>query len=352
LPAELQEVASAVRILSRGLTRNRQLAGVRYMDDPQLLGGYLLFYWPVSYAQTRLALNEAPGKLGSVLDLGAGPGPVSFACLDAQAAAVTAADRSSSALAWLRQLAGEAGEAIALRTWNPLRDSIPDGSYNLITMGHLLNELWPNAEDAIDRRTQLIEQVFSSLKANGSLLLIEPALRETSRSLLQVRDLLVARGYSLRSPCLFTGPCPALEKESDWCHAERNWNPPLLIQTIAKAAGLHKEALKMTYFWIASKGSTIPAYPGEIFRIVSEPLASKGRQRFIGCGKNGRIGLSLQEKHLTAGNAVFSRLARGEVISVVGTEPRGDGLCLTPQSQVRVVARAGQPIPNKISIEH
>src|SRR5690606_32061084 len=112
-----------------------------------------------------------------------------------------------------------------------------------------------------------------------ALLVVEPALRETSRALLEVRDRLVARGHALRAPCLHRGACPALEKASDWCHAERPWQPPALVQQIARAAGLRKEALKMSYLVLAPKGEDWPELqPGRrLFRIVSEPLQGKGR---------------------------------------------------------------------------
>src|SRR5215469_11577226 len=82
---ELRDVARAVQHLSKGLTRDRSLAGSRYMDDPVLLGGYLLFFWPVSYAQAREVIGELPGPPGSTLDLGGGPGPLAFAALDSGA---------------------------------------------------------------------------------------------------------------------------------------------------------------------------------------------------------------------------------------------------------------------------
>ena len=82
---ELKEVAAGVRTLSLGLTRERHLAGTRYMDDARLLGAYLLFYWPVSYAQGRQVLGELPARARSVLDLGSGPGPLAFAALAAGA---------------------------------------------------------------------------------------------------------------------------------------------------------------------------------------------------------------------------------------------------------------------------
>jgi ribosomal protein RSM22 (predicted rRNA methylase) len=335
-----------VRTLSLGLTRERQLAGARYMDDPRLLGAYLLFYWPVSYAQGRQVLGELPARARSVLDLGSGPGPLAFAALDAGSAEVTAADRSRPALALARELAAEAGEALATREWDPLKGSeLPVSGVDAVLMGHLLNELFGTSEPALGRRAALVERALAALRPGGSVVLIEPALRDTSRELLKLRDVLLRRGFAVRAPCLFRGDCPALVKPSDWCHAERAWSMPPLLEQLARTAGLHKEALKMSYLVLAPKGEPWHEPPtGRSFRIVSEPLEGKGRQRFMGCGPEGRMGLALQEKHRTEANAAFFRLQRGDVVTLTEAEPRGDGLALTERSAVRVITPAGRPV--------
>jgi SAM-dependent methyltransferase len=380
-PAELKGVARGVQRLSAGLTRERKLAGARYLDDPELLGAYLLFYWPISYLQGRAAMGELPRRPGAVLDLGSGPGPLAFAALDAGASEVTACDRSAAALEAARALAVEAEESLATRQWDPLGGGkaggrgaasplslealAPPKSHDLVTMGHLLNELWgpgvrganspppmnslegSGAEPgAIERRTALCEAAASLLRPGGTLLVIEPALRDTSRALLAVRDRLVSGGWAVRAPCLWRGPCPALERESDWCHAEHPVEPPPLVGALARAAGLRKEAVKMSYLLLAAPGEDwAPPPPGRVFRIVSEPLPSKGRLRYMGCGPEGRMGLSLQERHLDEGNRRFERLARGDVIEVSEVEGRGDGLALGPGSRVGLVAGAGRPLP-------
>jgi SAM-dependent methyltransferase len=342
-PHELKEVGAGIRTLSLGLTRERTLAGARYMDDSRLLGAYLLFYWPVSYAQARSVLGELDRRPRAVLDLGSGPGPVAFAALDAGAAEVTAADRSAAALALARALAAEAGEPLATRSWSG-GGELPEGAFDVITFGHVLNELGGTGPSAIGTRAVLVERAAAQLRPGGSLVVLEPALRDTSRDLLAVRDALVERGFVIRAPCLWRGPCPARIKPTDWCHAERSWSPPPMLEALARAAGLHKEALKMSYLVLAPKGEDWPAVPaGRLFRIVSEPLEGKGRQRFIGCGPEGRMGLALQEKHRTEANASFFRLNRGDVVSIDETEQRGDGLALTERSTVRVVAPAGRP---------
>ncbi|MET0403060.1 MAG: small ribosomal subunit Rsm22 family protein [Cystobacter sp.] len=346
-PQEVKEVGAGVKQLSLGLTRDRKLAGARYMDDPRLLGAYLLFYWPVSYAQAREALGELSARPRSVLDLGSGPGPLAFAALDAGAAEVTAADRSKPALALARALATEAGEALATREWDPLRKApLPDGKFDLITMGHVLNELYGVGDEAVKPRAALLEQALTQVKPGGSLVVLEPALRETSRLLLKVRDVMVEKGYAIRAPCLYRGGCQALIKESDWCHAERTWTMPRVVEEIARAAGLHKESLKMSYLVLAPAGERWPEpRPERLFRIVSESLEGKGRQRFIGCGPEGRMGLAMQDKHRTEHNERFFKLHRGDVISVTSTEAKGDGLALDESTEVKVVAYAGQGVP-------
>ena len=77
---ELDRFGSVLKSLQRGLTGERRLAGASYFSREDYLGAYLLYYWPVSYCQVSLALEEirmrgALPRIDRVLDLGAGPGP-------------------------------------------------------------------------------------------------------------------------------------------------------------------------------------------------------------------------------------------------------------------------------------
>ncbi|MFP2963887.1 small ribosomal subunit Rsm22 family protein, partial [Myxococcus sp. 1LA] len=275
-------------------------------------------------------------------------GPVAFAAMDAGGGQVTAADRSKAALTLARNLAAEAGEALATRDWDPTKKgaALPDGQFDLITMGHVVNELYGTGDAATAPRAALLETILTKVKRGGSLLVMEPALRETSRGLLHVRDAMVAKGYAVRAPCMYRGPCPALVKETDWCHAERAWPMPRVVEELARAASLHKESLKMSYLVLAPKDEAWPELtPGRLFRIVSEPLEGKGRHRYIGCGPEGRVGLAMQERHRNERNERFLKLNRGDVISVTETEPKGDGLALDERTEVRVVAPAGKGVP-------
>jgi ribosomal protein RSM22 (predicted rRNA methylase) len=117
------------------------------------------------------------------------------------------------------------------------------------------------------------------------------------------------------------------------------------VAQIGRAAGLRKEAVKMSYLVVAPPGEAwADPPPGQVFRIVSEPLAGKGRLRYMGCGPDGRKGLALQEKHVSEANRAFKTLRRGDVVALEGVEARGDGLSLGADSRVTVLAEAGKPV--------
>lgn len=349
-PPELAAVARGVRRLSEGLTRARRLVGVSYMDDPELLAAYLLYFWPVSYGQARHVHREIGVRPRAVLDLGSGPGPLALAAFDAGANEVFAADRSRPALELAARIAETVQRPLTTRHWDPLAKSpIPGANqaWSVISLGHTLNELWSDAPDRLDRRTALCIDLLGRLRKGGSLLLLEPALRTTTRELLEVRDRLVSQGFAIRAPCLFRGECPALAREVDWCHGERTWEPPPALAAIIAAAGLHKEALKMSYLVVAPKGEAwSEPPPGRLFRIVSEPLEGKSRLRVMGCGPEGRVPLALSDNAQTPENKVFLEAVRGDVLALEGAEPavEGNGVRITAGTKVRILAGAGDSL--------
>ncbi len=334
--AERGDVVAGAGRLSRGLTGDRSLAGARYFEDPQLLGAYLLLYWARSYAQARAVLREVAAPLGAVLDVRSGPGPLALAALDAGASAAHAIDRSGSALAVARTLAESAGHRLTTEIWEQSRP-LPVGPFDTVLAGHVLNELF-GAD--VDRRVKLVADLLSQVRPGGCLVIIEPALRETSRALLELRDRLLVRGVTVRAPCLYRGNCPALARPGDWCHAERPWAAPALVEELAEEARLHRDALKMTYLVLQAPGAPWPEPPpGRVFRVVSEPLPEKGKHKIVGCGPEGRAPLVLADKHVRDGNRPFVTLERGDVVRIERLTSRGDGLRLDDETVVEVVTR-------------
>lgn len=148
-------------------------------------------------------------------------------------------------------------------------------------------------------------------------MLIEPALRATSRGLHEVRNNLLANyACSLYSPCLHDQTCPALARPDDWCHEERNWARPVWIEQIDKAAGLIKDALKFSYAIIRKDGRTIVPRNEPYHRVVSELRVMKGEKRVWLCEAGGRSELGRQDKDRSASNAAFEQFHRGAIIKI------------------------------------
>ncbi len=356
---ELKTAGSALLSLQRGLTGSRQLAGAGYMDDNALLGAYLLYYWPVSYMQTALAASSNPQAFFSlqhrplrILDLGAGPGPASCALSDllrhmipdAAETEFTLADSSGKALALAAKLLQyKAAEGYSVKVYthtvNLERgiEGVPGtDTFDIIVVSHALNELWQGDSDRIAKRCALLEKAAERLSPEGVLFLSEPALLETSRSLLAVRDMIVSRGFTVLSPCLADGQCPALAAgPNHTCHAEVPWRPAEPVASLAKAAGLDRESVKMSFI-IAGKrtpDTETAAEPeknraGEtvIARVVSDAMLNKsGRIRFLLCDGHTRFAFSAKNGDPAAGPAGFFALRRYDLIELTSPEIRGNG---------------------------
>jgi len=343
-PREVESLAHALLRLQRGLTGDRRLVGVSYMDDPTLLGAYLLYYWPASYTQARFALRVLDRPFPRVLDLGAGPGPLLAAAADhaierGVPVDLVSAERSPDATRIARDLLEGADLALRAYTWDAERDRLPAGRFDLISMGWMLNELWSGQPDRVRRRADLLGRIAGALSVDGVLLLLDPASLGPSRDLLAVRDLLVTRGHPVLSPCFFQGPCPAVAREGGTCHAEIDWTMPPLVYDLALKVGLHRERLKMAWLAVGRRGDAAPT-ASAAWRVVSEPMVNKsGRTRLLLCGASGRTTLSAKAGEGTAAEAAFFGLRRGDIVEIVNPETRESGLGLGAGTRIRRVGR-------------
>jgi SAM-dependent methyltransferase len=345
---ELHDAASAVKELSRGFTRDRSLAGAPYMEDPRLLGAYLLFYWPLSYAQAWAAILSAGVSASSgprALDVGSGPGPASFALSDMGFRDVTAVDRSAPAL--LRELSQASGVRISARRADLESESRGmGGPYDLVIAMHTLNELWPERTDRLSLRLGLAQRLARSLSPRGRLLLIEPALTAVANDAIALRDALLGSGWRVESPCTLADRCPALPEGT--CHAEVQWEPPPSLTRLAHAARIGREYLAFSYFLLApapplsAEAPPATALPQDaLYRIVSERFLSKsGRLRVLICGPEGRFPLSVDGRATHPAARLFRSLNRYDLIRVENPELRDTGWGLTAESRLVIAGRA------------
>lgn len=333
------------------------------MEDADLLGAYLLYYWPVSYLETALALatlgkRPAPTR---ILDLGSGPGPAAAALVDSGAEELVLVDASGRALELAARLLAPTGAAApdagrpSLETRRldlAASPDLPDGPFDAVVIGHAVNELWKGEADRLDRREALLAAALERLAPSGFLLVLEPALLLTSREALALRDRLAARGAPVLGPCLRQGPCPALRAgPGQTCHGEYPWSPPEPVAGLAARAGLDRVSVKATWFALgkpvpiapapaqqagaAPPSAPLPASAPEPdasclgfpeARVVSEPMLNKaGRIRYQVCGAEGRLAVSAAKDDAKARAAGFFGLGRYDRIRLSRAEPRGAG---------------------------
>ncbi len=220
--------------------------------------------------------------------------------------------------------------------------------FDLVMLSNVLNELFIHEKDRIARRIALVHEILDNfLSHNGSCMIIEPALRETSRELLSVRDGLIERDYAVIAPCLCRGKCPALANPKDWCHEDIPWDPPNGILELDRLAGLRKDSLKFSYLVLRHNGEALPLrFSDNSYRIVSDLLRSRGKTELFLCGERGRSLAVRLDKDATPQNEIFDKLRRGDIACFEHLIDEGKRLKIGKETGV--IRRIPRLIPNPI----
>jgi ribosomal protein RSM22 (predicted rRNA methylase) len=335
---ELRTVAVDVARLSTLLTREREGLPAAYLRDEGLRKAYQAYFLPSNLSKIHKPLQElslhprgvfAKAKL-RVLDIGAGPGTASLGVLtffsrqDKQPQLeFTVVDQVAENLKLAEALFLSSGPEYPVEPLlTTIRSDIAEpgkyvqGQYDLIILSNVMNELFVRDETRTAKRVGILQDILKrALTDDGSCIIIEPALRETSREMLEVRDGILEQGFHLYSPCLFSEQCPALMNPKDWCHEDIPWDPPALVKEIDKLAGLRKDSLKFSYLVLRKDGLSLSdVFDPNIFRVVSEPLVSKGKREFYLCGVGERKLVMRQDKDATSGNDPYGTLKRGDLV--------------------------------------
>jgi ribosomal protein RSM22 (predicted rRNA methylase) len=268
-----------------------------------------------------------------VLDLGAGLGASTWGIVRALAASgargsvdALLVDPEPKALEVARTIASQAGGegdvqlAVTTRT-GTLTSLRVDGPFDVVVLGQMLSE----ADVTLDERSRAAlhaEQIarLFRLVPEGSVVVIEPALRDRTRHLHRVREALLARGARVFAPCLHQATCPFLVREHDWCHEDLEIDLPGWLVPVARAAGLRWERLTFSYLVLRPDGRTLreALSGGGAMRLVSSPSVTKGKRELLLCGDDGalRPAMLLDREAGTDRTEPFETARRGDVISI------------------------------------
>lgn len=340
---ELRSLAADVARLSTLLTRERERLPAVYLEDARLRKAYLAYFHPSNTSKIHAPLRELSlhpdnpllkEKL-RVLDIGSGPGgPALLGVMGYFSQQerkprldLTALDPVAENLKEAEKHCLAHRDTYALdASFHAIRSGLEGiarlvrGPFELIVLSNVLNELFPHDGDRIEKRVGILSAILGRFLADdGSCIIIEPALRETSRELLGVRDGILEQGFHVYSPCLISGKCPALANPKDWCHEDLPWDAPALVRELDKLTGLRKGSLKFSYLVLRKDGKSLSdVYDPGAFRVLSEPLISKGKKEFFLCGVKGRRLVTRLDKDATPENEPFEALDRGDIIRFEG----------------------------------
>lgn len=321
-------LAAAVVDRSRRYTTEREklstpAAGKAAAD----LAARALFFTVADAGKPVVVLDElvARGPAGflsgdrTVLDLGAGCGAMTIGLLlhraargDRGALDVTLVDRDADALAIARDaiaaIAAHLGLPCTIATRTADVGAPITGRFDLVLAGTVVNELPDGAA--------LLDRMLGATAPAGVAIVIEPALRATSRALHAFRDALIARGRAVvLAPCTRRGaPCPALADERDWCHDHRPVRLPPRTQQLALATGLRDGELKLAFLALAHPAAAPP--PAAAYRVVDDPHGTKGKLELTACGPDGWVPVRLLRRHRSAANRPVERARRGDLLAI------------------------------------
>jgi ribosomal protein RSM22 (predicted rRNA methylase) len=341
-------LAQAVVNLSRLFTTARATLPPRYLDDPAHASAYLSYFLPVNLSKVQVLLDELPNdnheisdRPMAVLDLGCGPGTGALALLDwlwhrnperAKSLSVLAADTSHESLQDAKRLweaycneTGIPGQGLRCVEGNLEhtlkgdlgKQIVRSGLYDLIIMANCLNELFPASIDPSAERAEVVAQLLPFLAPHGTIMIVEPALRQTARELHQLRNHLLKQNLcTVYSPCLHEQACPALDHPDDWCHEERPWQSPPAIAALDREVGFIKDALKFSYLLLRKDGRTIVPRSPQTFRVVSELRELKGEKRAWLCNETGRPEVGRLDRKASPENVAVDSWHRGAIVQI------------------------------------
>jgi hypothetical protein len=339
-PPRMDRLAERVARLSDLYTTGR--AELSSADDPGLRLAKVAYFLFSDAPKTHWVLRELAERYPSpartsdspwrVIDAGAGVGATAVGLLLSLDAAscprvdLLGLDSDASVLRMWQTIVHRAAEiaGISLRATTSVFDLRQEPNltwqWDVMLAQSVLNELpLGQAADPAEARAKWIARWAE----RGVVVVIEPALRETTRPLHEARDRLMASGrFRVLAPCPHQGPCPMLANARDWCHETRLVPPTPRVSQVQAITRRRDERAKFSFLVLAPKDAAIGdgfAFGRHAGRLVSDALNSKGKLERDLCAGDGKlVRLRLLDKVRLPANELLAQAPRGSLVELEG----------------------------------
>ncbi len=336
-----KRLASAAKQLSLLFTSERSALPSQYFSDADFLDAYIAaFLLPnaVKVMHCLVQMENAglipEGDSLNVLDVGCGPATATLAASSffskrhpERRIRFAGVEQNKAALLKAHDLFKKI--APPQHSFESITFSIKDESlrrvlkaqrFDVLLAANLLSEL-SGISFSYDLCCELISDWLSE---RGALIIIEPALHNTARRLMWLRDRLLADGVAKAwAPCLHRAACPMLcANERDWCHFYIGWECPEYLAELDRHSGMNHDYLKMAYLILKPARSfdrrTQDAF---LWRVVSSPLDSKGKRELLLCGACSELKrIRRLNKDSSDANQDFNIVRRGDIVRYAGND--------------------------------
>jgi len=346
---KIEELRETLFQLSHLFTHKRTC--VKEEFDERFDKAYLTFFSPLSYLKTCCVLREAFSFLPlrsnmRVLDIGAGQGAGSLAGFEIlkemgkRPEEIVCIDRRIPSYNIL--------EGLNLPHDYKIMDVEDFGirrmkNFDLVLIINSLTEAFGFDVDFLWKKLALIfDQILSE---NGILVIIEPALKDSTRCLMKIRDIFFKErpDGSIIAPCILINECPMLKVKSrnEWCHFSIKWKPPRFMEIINRELKREIDLPKFSYLIILKGKFSFPENYVGAGRVVSNLRIEKGKKRFFLCKNEKYICFERLDRDASEKNAMVDEILKGDIVKVdeKSCEVKGGNLRIKKDTSVEILKK-------------
>jgi len=186
-----------------------------YPESRELVSAYTMFYMATNIPKLRFILDKIPASLrekmanSTFIDVGTGPGTYLWAWWDYFGGKVGPLFGIDQSKLMLEQAQICAEKLFEEKLSVTLTTSLPSFSLGAKTLffGHSLDEM------GIAQGLKMIDRVDPDF-----IIALGPGTSFYFKNALELRQILLQKGFSIHYPCMHPFECPLSKKEGDWCH--------------------------------------------------------------------------------------------------------------------------------------